>query len=81
MRAIKGGRREPLAFMLTDDVTGKPVLLNWENCIYAESLNGGDSKTFILLVQNGSIHCSLTVKETLEHLFERPVIIDGRQGK
>lgn len=79
MSAIKGGKREALGYMLTDKATGKPVLLNWANCIYAEPLNGEDSPTFILLVQNGSIHCSLTVLESLDHLFERPVTLDGRQ--
>lgn len=79
-REIKGGKRAiSNTYELTDHTTGKRLFLNWQNAIYAEALNGEDSPTFIVIVQNGSKHCSVTVKESLDQLFERPVMIDGRQ--
>lgn len=80
MRAIKGGLRDALAFELTDYSSGKRVYLNWANVVYAEEINGsGPAMTLIYLAPNTSKNGSVTVKETLDQLFERPVTLDGRQ--
>lgn len=78
-REIKGGKQTVgSTYELTDHHSGKRVFLNWSNVVYAEELNGdGPPVTYIVLVPNTSKHGSITVKETLEHLFERPVSPDG----
>lgn len=82
-REIKGGKQIVAnTYELTDHNTGKRILLNWANVVYAEEINGGGSSmTHIVLAPNTSKNGWIAVKESLDQLFERPVTSDGRQGR
>ena len=68
---------------VTDSGNNRALLLNWDNCIFAqaapEGVDGSRGPTFILLVTNGSARTSLSVKESIEDL--KGQLCDGREER